>query len=125
MNVIYVFVGGGVGCVTRYMFSLFFIRIQFLSFPWATLLANVVSCLVFGLAIFFMGEKGAFSSGSVVRPLLLTGFCGGLSTFSTFSFETFQLFKRGDFTIAGVNILMNMILCLVIFAMVARNTAEQ
>jgi CrcB protein len=125
MNLVYVFIGGGVGCAVRYLFSVFIMRLQFLTFPWATLLANVSSCLVFGLVVFFMGDKDSFSSGSYIRPLLLTGFCGGLSTFSTFSFETFELFKRGDFAFAGVNILMNMILCLVIFAMVARNTAEQ
>lgn len=122
MNVLYVFVGGGLGCVVRYFFSAIVTRMQLVTLPWATLLANVVSCLVFGLALFFLGEKGAFSSGSFVRPLLLTGFCGGLSTFSTFSFETFELLKRGDFVFAGVNVLLNMIFCLVIFAMVARNT---
>jgi fluoride exporter len=122
MNLLYVFIGGGVGCVTRYLFSVFFMRMQFLSFPWSTLLANVVSCLVFGLAVFFIGEKGLFASGSYVRPLLLTGFCGGLSTFSTFSFETFELFKRGDFAFAGVNILLNMILCLAIFAFFTKST---
>ena len=121
---LYVFIGGGAGCVVRYLFSVLVNRLQIFTFPVATLAANVVSCLVFGLLLFFLGEKGAFSSGSIVRPLLLTGFCGGLSTFSTFSFETFELFKRGDFAFAGVNILMNMILCLVIFAMVARSTAE-
>jgi len=122
MNVLYVFIGGGIGCVTRYAFSVFFIRMQILNFPWSTLLANVFSCVVFGLAVFFLGEKGLFTSGTMFRPLLLTGFCGGLSTFSTFSFETFELLKRGDYTIAGVNVLLNMILCLVIFGMFARST---
>jgi fluoride exporter len=122
MNLVYVFIGGGVGCVTRYLFSVFFMRMQFLNFPWSTLLANVVSCIAFGLVVFFMGEEKTFSSNSMVRPLLLTGFCGGLSTFSTFSFETFELLKRGDYTIAGANILMNMILCLAIFVFLAKNT---
>lgn len=125
MNVLYVFLGGGIGCVTRYVFSLFFVRLQFLSFPWSTLVSNVFSCLVFGLVVFFVGEKGAFAPGSLVRPLILTGFCGGLSTFSAFSYETFELLKRGDFTFAGVNILLNIILCLVIFVVLARSAAEQ
>ena len=122
MNIFYVFIGGGVGCVTRYLFSVFFTRMQFVSFPWSTLLANVVSCLVFALAILFIGVEKTFSSDSMVRPLLLTGFCGGLSTFSTFSYETFELLKRGDYTFAGVNILLNMVLCLAIFAFVAKNS---
>src|SRR4051812_42974603 len=107
MNIFYVFIGGGIGCVTRYAFSAFFSRMQVFTFPMSTLVANVFSCLVFGLVLFFVGEK-AFASGSVIRPILITGFCGGLSTFSTFSFETFELFKRGDYTIAGANILLNM-----------------
>src|SRR5438046_232748 len=98
MNIVYVFIGGGIGCVSRFVLSIFFTRLQLFSFPWSTLVANVFSCIVFGLAVFFIGEKDLFSPGSYIRPLLLTGFCGGLSTFSTFSFETFELLKRGDYT---------------------------
>ncbi|MGZ3864940.1 MAG: fluoride efflux transporter CrcB [Bacteroidia bacterium] len=124
MSAVYVFIGGGIGCLVRWFFSVIVTRMQFFSFPWATLTANVISCAVFGLAIYFLGEKGAFSQGSFVRPLVLTGFCGGLSTFSTFSYETFDLLRRGDFTIAGANVLVNLILCMVVFAMVARSSAE-
>ena len=122
MNLVYVFIGGGAGCVMRYAFSVFFTRMQFVNFPWSTIVANIFSCIVFAGAVFFLGEEKTFSSGSYVRPLLLTGFCGGLSTFSTFSFETFELLRRGDYTIAGANILMNIVLCLAIFVFMARNT---
>jgi len=120
MNVIYVFLGGGAGSLIRYFFGLWFTHMKYFAFPWATLLANVVSCVVFAGAIFLLGEKGALSSSGMARPLLLTGFCGGLSTFSTFSFETFELVKRGDFYMAGINILVNTILCFAIFFMFAR-----
>ena len=120
MNVVYVFLGGGLGCVLRYFLGLIFTRLQFFAFPWATLLANVTSCIVFAGAVFLLGEKGAYSSSGLARPLLLTGFCGGLSTFSTFSFETFELVKRGDSFMAGVNILVNTILCFAIFFMFAK-----
>lgn len=120
MNVVYVFIGGGLGCVLRYVFSVLFNKYEFFSFPWATLLSNVISCLVFAIAVAVLGERGAFSSSSTVRPLLLTGFCGGLSTFSTFSFESFELMKRGDYTTAGVNVLLNVILCFAIFAFFAK-----
>jgi CrcB protein len=120
MNILYVFIGGGIGCVFRFVLSALFVRWQVFSFPWATLLANTFSCVVFAAAVYFLGEKALFTTGSYVRPLIITGFCGGLSTFSTFSFETFELLKRGDFTMAGVNILLNMVLCLAIFAFLAR-----
>lgn len=122
MNLVYVFIGGGIGCVTRYVFSVFFTRMQFTGFPWSTLAANVVSCIVFGLALFFLGAERTFSSNSMMRPLLLTGFCGGLSTFSTFSFETFELLRRGDYTMAGANVLVNMVLCLAIFVFLAKSS---
>jgi CrcB protein len=67
-----------------------------------------------------LGERGVFSSQSIIRPLLITGFCGGLSTFSTFSFESFELVKRGEFTLAVANIAVNTILCFVIFFIFAR-----
>jgi CrcB protein len=120
MNLLCVFVGGGAGCVVRYLFGVLFTRMQFFAFPYATFLANVTSCLVFAGALFLLGEKGVFSSTSITRPLLITGFCGGLSTFSTFSFETFELVKRGEFTIAGANVLVNTILCFAIFFMFAK-----
>ncbi len=120
MNAVYVFLGGGAGCVVRYVFGVWFTRMQFFSFPFATFLANVSSCIIFAGAVFILGEKGAFSSTSIIRPLLLTGFCGGLSTFSTFSFETIELVKRGEFTIAGANVLVNMILCFAIFFWMAK-----
>jgi fluoride exporter len=120
MNWLYVFIGGGIGCVLRYGLGAWITRMQYFAFPWSTLLANIVSCLVFAGSVFFLGEKVAFSSTSLVRPLLLTGFCGGLSTFSTFSFETFELVKRGEFTMAFVNILVNTLLCFVIFLLFAR-----
>jgi len=120
MSWLYVFLGGGVGCVVRFVLGAWCTRMQYFSFPWATFLANMISCVVFAASVFFLGEKGAFSSSSLVRPLILTGFCGGLSTFSTFSFETIELVKRGEFTIAGANILVNNILCFAIFFFFAK-----
>ncbi len=120
MNVVYVFIGGGIGCVLRHLFSGWFNKMQFLAFPWSTFTANVVSCIVFAVSVLILGEKGAFSSGSVIRPLLLTGFCGGLSTFSTFSFETMELVRRGEFTMAAVNVIVNNVVCFAVFFMLAK-----
>lgn len=120
MNVVYVFLGGGVGCVLRHVFSGFFSRMSWFAFPWSTLTANLVSCLIFSFSVMVLGEKGAFSSTSIIRPLLLTGFCGGLSTFSTFSFETIELVKRGEFGMAAVNVLVNNLLCFVVFFIFAK-----
>jgi CrcB protein len=118
MNWLYVFIGGGVGSVLRFAFSVLFARWQLTGLAWATLCANVFACIVFAIVWVYLGGKESFIT--TYRPLLLIGFCGGLSTFSTFSFETFELFKRGDYAIAVGTVLLNLILCLAVFAIFAR-----
>ena len=94
----YVFLGGGLGSLLRYLISLLFIN---LNFPIATLLANILSCLILGIAVFFMQK---YSLCNNMRLFLLVGICGGLSTFSTFSHETINLFREGYVNYAILNI---------------------
>lgn len=118
MNWLYVFIGGGVGSVLRLAFSVLFARWQLTGLAWATLCANVMACIVFVIVWVYLGGKESFIN--TYRPLLLIGFCGGLSTFSTFSFETFELFKRGDYGFALLTILGNLLLCLSVFIIFAK-----
>lgn len=112
MNVLLVFIGGGLGCILRYGIGLGFQKTS-LSLPWGTFAANVISCLIFSLALWYFSSKDM--SGTALKLLLLTGFCGGLSTFSSFGYETFLLFKQGLPGIAALNILFNTGCCLLIF----------
>lgn len=107
MNVLWVFAGGGLGSVLRYCIGLAFQKTSF-ALPLATLLANITACLVFAAVLRF-GNTGA---GSILKPLLLTGFCGGLSTFSSFGYETFLLLKQGQFFWAATNILLSTVMCI-------------
>ena len=118
MNWLYVFIGGGIGSTLRFAFSILFARWQLTGLAWATLCANVVACVVFAIVWVYLGEKENFIAA--YRPFILIGFCGGLSTFSTFSFETFELFKRGDYALAIGTILLNLILFLGVFAVFAK-----
>ena len=94
-----VFIGGGFGCVTRYLISEFFTHP---SFPKGTLIANVVSSLLLGILMgLFMKEI----IGNHAKLLLMTGFCGGFSTFSTYSLEVVQLYQAGS---AGTAILYSL-----------------
>lgn len=109
MNFIAVFVGGGLGCLARYLLYLYISKPDEL-LPWSTLTANVVSSLILGALLAGMapGEKQ-----NIWYLLLATGFCGGFSTFSTFSAENFQLLHQGLLIAALGNVMLNVILCLV------------
>lgn len=113
MSLIWVFIGGGLGSVMRYLIGQIFTKTT-LALPIATLLSNVISCLIFAIALFFFNER--LQNQPNVKLFLITGVCGGLSTFSTFSFETYNLFKQGDYIWASSNILISLLLCLSIFS---------
>lgn len=117
MNFALVFIGGGAGSLLRYAIGILLQR-SLLSFPLATLIANVLACLVFAITLknINAGEGDGFFS----RPLLLTGFCGGLSTFSTFGYETFMLLKQEQWLWAAVNITVSLVLCIGAFYLIKK-----
>jgi CrcB protein len=102
-----VFIGGGLGSVARYGMGL-------LIFPWsqrfplATMLANATACLILG-ALTSMSMRGLLDDPR--RLLLATGFCGGFSTFSTFTYETWSLFQTGQTANAILNIFLSLSVC--------------
>lgn len=112
MNILYIFIGGGLGSLLRYGLSVGIGKTN-LQLPLATLLANALACFIFGATVQLFSDK--LNASPQLKLLLLTGVCGGLSTFSTFSYETVLLFKQQAFAWAIFNILVNTILCLSIF----------
>lgn len=103
-----VFVGGGLGSICRYGIAQLLSAYQ-LTFPLATLLANILSCFILGL---MMGLSMKNAVGPEARVMIMAGFCGGFSTFSTFSSETFQLLQSGNYTYAFTNVLGSLLICL-------------
>ena len=109
-NALYVFLGGGAGSVARYLISILVkAKFQFI-FPLATLASNVISCFVLALAAGIFSEK--ISESDSLKSLLIIGFCGGFSTFSTFSFETVELIRSGNTIYATANIIVSLIVCI-------------
>ncbi len=107
--IFWVFLGGGLGSLLRYGIARWIAPYAPL-FPYATLLANVLSCILLGYL------AGLSLRGSLDEPsklFLITGLCGGFSTFSTFSNETFGLLQAGHYALALLNIGGSLLLGLV------------
>jgi CrcB protein len=108
------------GSVVRFAISLMVFQYYRTVFPLATLLSNVLSCMIFGLAIFMLGEK--LNTEMSLRLLIITGFCGGFSTFSAFSYETVELMKTGNMMYAALNIVVSISTCMGILYLLTRSS---
>ena len=106
---LFVAVGGALGSVVRYLLSIA-IQSRAGSFPTATLVINITGSLLLGLLIRYTMETP--SVGPDMRLLLTTGFCGGYTTFSTFSYETARLIEDGELDRAALYVALSLIVSL-------------
>lgn len=115
-----VFIGGGLGSLARYGVTLGVKQFSASAFPWATLISNTLSCAVMGIALYLITGK---INDQALRLFIIAGFCGGFSTFSTFSLETLELIRKGNISFAIINIAVSILLCLAVLAALVKNKA--
>lgn len=101
---------GFLGAVARYLATGWAHRLLPATFPYGTLLVNVVGSLLLG-AVFALGTERAVLD-PLTRTAIAVGFLGSFTTFSTFSVETLNLLREGSLALAGANVVANVVVCL-------------
>ena len=93
-SILLVFLGGGFGSVLRYLIGKYLNNVE-TGIPYGTFAANILGSLLIGLILGFAAKNDTISQNQTL--LLATGFCGGFTTFSTFTYENHLFLKSGDF----------------------------
>jgi CrcB protein len=101
---------GAAGCLTRYFLSGWVYGVLGRDFPYGTFVVNILGAFIIG----FLMEFGIRSTlvPPTLRVGLTVGFLGGLTTFSTFSYETFRLMEEGELLVAFTNVALSVLVCL-------------
>ena len=111
MNTLLIFIGAGLGGVLRFWISNGVYYLLGRQFPYGTLVVNTTGSFLMGVLFVLLVERFN-GSGPQLRSLLLIGFLGGYTTFSSFSIETLNLFESGAWVSGFLNILLSVVLCL-------------
>jgi CrcB protein len=119
---LWISVGAVVGANARYFLSRLIAKIVSPSFPYGTLLINVTGSFILGLFLVWTTERAL--ADPRWRLMIAIGFCGSYTTFSSYAFESFSLFERGQYVLFASNVLASNVLCLLgvlAGAMIARS----
>jgi CrcB protein len=109
--------GSGIGGMLRYYISDFVQKNSSSLFPFGTLTVNIIGSFLIGLILFYLDSIKMITAE--MRLFLTVGLCGGLTTFSTFSFETIKLIQDSEYLLAGTNVLLNVLVTLLVVLLAA------
>ena len=109
--------GGAIGSAARLWLSIYVATLVGLTFPWGTILINVLGSLIIGFFGTLTGPDGRIGVPINARAFVMVGLCGGFTTFSAFSLQTLDLTRDGRLFQAGANIVLSVVLCLTAVAL--------
>lgn len=110
LNSFAIFFGGGLGAVLRYLIGIFMLRYSNVNVPFATFIVNVLGSFLIGFLYVMFIDKPEMKPA--LKFALTVGFCGGLTTFSTFSLELFEMIGSQRFMLAFIYTVLSIIICL-------------
>ncbi len=111
--VVLIAIGGAMGSVGRYYASRLIMELGGGIFPIGTMFVNVTGSMLIGFLAALSSPESRLFMSPQARMFLITGICGGYTTFSTFSLETFALVRDGQWAAASLNAAGSVILCIV------------
>lgn len=112
LSYLWIAIGSALGGMSRYWISGLVAQRFGETFPWGTVIVNVTGSFVIGFFATLTGPDGRYLVSTSARQFVMVGLCGGYTTFSSFSLQTLNQMRDGDWLGAGANIGLSVLLCL-------------